>query len=326
MTSSQYDNNDPQQTFNEAVSQGLDESRISVCLASAKNPVSQPDFQRLETTGTLADSFRNIIRRFCERQQEDQKAAREYSIDRQPGAESVQFVSLTEFPEVQARVSGLSQPANIPPFIQEDTFVRRLKFYAIVAQLEDGNRLIGLRAITPAQKPGNSKWSVQAIYNHVHRRYDLLEPDPFLFDEEIDCLLYGNFVFIANRSKFEQVFNFDQITRDVAQRALSRLKPLGIVNFDEFQAMCLRDRRKQRMLAPIASNGAALSHITVATARNVIEVNPNLGSIIKIVDDIELLAFEQTEPWNLLRFLKQTTVRTVATGNPFEIDGDMNPL
>ena len=325
MTSSQHNNNDPQQTFNEAVNKGLDQSRISVCLASTKNSMAQPDFQRLEITTTLADRFRNIIRRFCELQQEDQKVTREYSIDQKPGVESVQFVSLTEFPEVQARVSKLGQPANIPPFVQEDMFVRGLKFYAIVAQLENGNRLIGLRSITPAQKPGNSKWSVKAIYNHVNRRYDLLDYDPFLFDEEIDCLLYGNFVFIANRSKFEQVFKFDQVTRDVAQRAMSRLQPLGIANFDEFREVCLRDRRKQRMLAPIANN-PDISHVTVSTAREVVRTNPKLASIIGVENGHEVLAFEPSEPWNLLRFLKQTTVRTVASGNPFEVDGDMNPL
>lgn len=315
-------------TFSEAVDQNLDTSTISVCLAASSKPSVEHDFQRLETTPSLANSFRRMLQEFCTEQRKDRKTAREYSIDRKPNAEFVQFVSLVEYPEVRARISKLSEPGTLPQFRSEDSFVKKLRFYAIVSQLENGNNLIGLRSISPSQKPGRSRWSVQAIWNEVFKRYELLEYDPFLFDEEIDCLIYGDFMFIANRSKFEQVFNFDQMTRDIAQRALNRLESFDIENFDEFKKVCLRDRRKQRMLAPVAHDGADLSHVNVATARRVIEINPSLSSIVITVNGNEALAFDldSANQWHLLRFLKQTTVRTVATENPFEVDGDMNPL
>lgn len=268
------------------------------------------------------------MKEYCAAQARSQKSAREYSIDQDPSAEFVQFINLEEYPEVRERISKLYEPGALSHFRNEDRFVKTLRFYAIVSQLENGTALIGLRSITPAQKPGISKWSVRAVWNEVRGRYDELESDPFLFDEEIDCFVYGDFVFITNRSKFEQIFNFDQVTRNVAQRALDRLEGFDIENFDDFKKACLRDRRKQGMLASMSHDGADMSHVNVDTARKVIETNPNLSSIITTVNETEVLTFDlnSAKQWHLLRFLKQTTVRTVATGNPFEVDGGMSPL
>lgn len=253
---------------------------------------------------------------------------RAYSIDQEPDAEFVQYVSLETYPEVRERISDLCEPGTLSNFRNEDAFVRRLRFHAIVAQLQNDNALIALRRVTPAQKPGISQWTVRAIWNEMRGRYDLLEREPFLFDEAVDCFVYGGFVFIANRSKFEQIFNFDQVTRDVAQRALTRLEGFGIRNFDEFREACLRDRRKQGMLAPMSLDEADMSHVNVDRALRVIETNPELDSIITTVEGSEVLTFDldAANQWHLLRFLKQTTVRAVASGNPFEVDGGMNPL
>jgi hypothetical protein len=315
-------------TFNAALGQNLDESTISVCLASARIPSVEHESQRLEATQPLADRFRGILKEFCTGQARSHKRTQAYSIDQEPNAEFVQYVSLEEYPEVRQRISELYEPGALSNFRNEEIFVKRLRFHAIVSQLESGRTLIGLRNVTLAQKPGVSQWTVRAIWDEMRGRYDLLERDPFLFDEGVDCFVYGEFVFVVNRSKFEKIFNFDQVTRDVAQRALARLESFSISNFDEFRRACLRDRRKQGMLAPMSREDADMSHVNVETAREVIATNANLSSIISTVNGNEVLTFDldSGNQWHLLRFLKQTTVRAVATGNPFEVDGGMNPL
>lgn len=316
------------QVFNEATSRDIDTSRISVCVASASSSSAEHEFQRLETTQQLANSFKEILKSFCEEQQREPRDVRPYTIDQSPNAEFVQFISLMEYPEVWTNISDLSGPGTLARFIEEESFLKKLRFYAIVAQFEDGKDLIAIRKVTPAQKPDISRWSVRAMWSESRNRYELLEEDLFLFDKEIDCLVYGDYVFIANRSKFEQVFGFDQLTWDIAQRALEQLENFDIANFEEFKSYCRSDRRKQRMLAPLAHNDADLSHVNVETAHKVLEINPDLDSIIARSGGTEMLAFDSTpgNQWHLLRFLKQTTIVTVATGAPFEVDGDMTPL
>lgn len=298
--------NEVQQVFAEAVSQPFDLATISVCLASAKDKSTQPDLQSLEVTRTLADRFREIIRTFCRRQQQDHRTVHEYSIHENPSEYSIQYVDLANYPKAENKVADLLSPGTLVPFRNEERFVKNLRFYAIVAQFENGQTVVGLRSLTPAQKPDRGRWSLGAILHGD--RYEELTTDLLLFDQEIDCLLYSNFAFIHNKDKFERIFNFYQILRDVAERALSTLRQeLRIHNFEEFQKACLRDPRKQTRLAFIA-NRPDLSQFTITRAREVIAVNPQLDGIIRIEGGEEILAYDTKNPWTLIRFLSETTV------------------
>lgn len=313
-----------QQAFDEAINRHFDSASISVGLASARSSARQPDFHSLEMTMSLANRFRETVQTFCRVQREDQKTVREYSVDQNPGDYFAQYVDLSHYPEAESRISSLLAPGNLVPFRDEGGFVKHLQFYAIVAQFDD-QTVIGLRSITPAQKPHYGKWSVKAVWNEVLGRYDELTSDPFLFDNEIDCLLYKNFVFISNRSKFEKIFNFYQVRRSVAERALSVLeRDLQIHNFEKFKEACLRDPRKQTRLAHIA-NATDLSHFTIASARRVIAANSQLGSIVVTESGEEVLAYNTEHPWALLRFLGETTVSSLVTRRNFETD-DKRPL
>ena len=327
MDSGNDSNNRAQRIFDEAVNQSFDpdSTDLSICLASAKDRATPPEFQNVEVTETLGNKFREIIRTFCRKQREDQKTVNEYSIDQKPGDHFVQFVDLEDYPEARDHVDPLLSPGSLAPFRNEERIVKNLRFYAIVAQVGDDQTIVALRSITRAQKPHRGKWTVRAIFNEDLNRYEDMTEDLFLFDEEIDCLLYNNHVFISNRDKFEAIFNFHQVRRDVAERALVVIeRDLRIHNFEEFREACLRDPRKQGRLARIA-NGTDLSLFTVAKAREVIQANPQLESIIGTEGSEETLAYDPQNKWDLLRFLSETTVSSLVTGNNFETD-DKRPL
>lgn len=313
-------NNYAQQAFDEAIAQHFDSATIPVCLASAKDRFTQPDFRSLEMTRTLANRFREIIQAFCRKQRQDQKRVDEYSIDQSPGDGLIQWVDLGDYPEAQNHVDGLLSPGNFPPFKNEEKFAKNLRFYAIVAQLQNGQTVIGLRSITQAQKPYRSKWSVRAFLQEGRHEYDELTTELLLFDEEIDCLLYKNLVFISNGAQFEKIFNFEQVSRRVATKALSMLEQsVQIHNFEEFKAACLRDRRKQKQLARIA-RGADLSQFTVPKAREVMKVNRYVKGIIRTEGGEEILTYDPRNQWALLRFLNETTVMSLVTGDHFDAD------
>ncbi len=319
MDTSDDSNKNAQRVFEEAIDRQFDSASISVCLASGKAPSTQPEFQSLEMTATLENKFREIIQTFCHKQRDEQKTVNEYSVDQKPGDYHVQYVELANYPEAESRVSGLLTPDQFAEFMNEEGFVKHLRFYAIVAQFND-QTVTGLRAITQAQKPHFGKWSVKAFWNNALNRYDELTTEPLLFDEEIDCLLYNNLVFVANRSKFETIFNFYQIRLDVAAHALSVLeKGLPIHNFEEFKKACLQHPGKQGMLARLTA-GVDPSQYTIAKARTVIAANPSLGSIVRTEGGEETLAYDPKNPWALLRFLNETTVRSLVTESHFEAD------
>lgn len=310
-------NRSAQQVFDEAINQRFDSARtISVCLASVKRG-AQPVFQCLETDEDLAGKFGRFLQEYCDAQRKDQKSVAYYSVDQHPGNDFVHYVDLADYPEAQSRVDGLIFPGNLDTFKEEEDFLRELSFYAIVAQLDE-RTIIGLRSMTPAQKPRRGKWSLRALCNPETGVYEELTRDLLLFDEEVDCLLYNNHVFITNRSKFETIFNFYQVIRNVAERALSILeKDLPIHNFEEFKKACLRHRTKQGMLARLNA-GVDPSQFTIPKARAVIAKDPSLSSIVRTEGSEAILAYDPKNQWALLRFLNETTVRTLVTGSHFD--------
>lgn len=271
-------------------------------------------------TESLENGFRSILGRFCQRQQEDQKTVHEYSADQRPNEHSVQFVDLENYGEARERMSGLLSPGLHARFNNDERFVRNLRWYAIIAQVDNGPTVAGLRAMVPAQKPDRGKWFVGAIKNQALQRYEQLTDDLLLFDDQIDCLLCENLVFITNKDKFERIFNFYEMHRAAASRALTTIgQELHIHNFEEFRDLCLRDPRKQARLARIAG-GVDLSLFTVANARLVMAANRGLEGIISEVGGREVLTYDRANHWALLRFLDESTVRSIVTGTDFEAD------
>ncbi len=92
-----------------------------------------------------------------------------------------------------------------------------------------------------------------------------------------------------------------------------------IHNFKEFKEACLRDRRKQMQLARIARR-TDLSQFTVHKAREIMEVNRYVDGIIRSEGGEDILTYDPRNQWALLRFLNETTVRSLVTGDHFDAD------
>lgn len=267
----------------------------------------------------LANDFRNTLAGFCREQRENRSTVREYSMNSAPAEDSLQFILLDEYEEAYEQIRGALSPEALPPFNNEQRVTNNLRFYAIPAQFENGDVLVGFRWITPAQKPDRGKWPVTAVRNRTHGRYERLVEDIVLFDEKLDCILYKDIVFIKNRGKFENIFNFDQVIRAAASAALLRLgQEVTIKNFEEFHAACMRSVDKQRKLDAI-SQKVDLSKLTVEGAQRVITENPQLDSILETDDNGYLvLTYDSSNPWHLLKYLSLSTGWSVATGDAFE--------
>lgn len=270
-------------------------------------------------TEELEDQFRSTLSTFCKACRDNQVTVREYSLNSIPTKDSLQFLSMDEYPQIHERVAKSLAPGALTVFRNEPGVRKNLRFYALVAQLENGESLVGLRWLTPSQKPDRGKWPVAAVRNQLLGRYERLVEDLLLFDDQLDCLLYKDTIFIANRDKFERIFNFDRIISEVASEALSRVgEEVPIQNFEEFQAACMRSIDKQRKLAAVAQS-VDLSKLNVESAERVVSENPRLSSILSTDEQgNQVLTYNTSRPWDLIRYLSLSTNRSVATGATIE--------
>lgn len=146
--------------------------------------------------------------------------------------------------------------------------------------------------------------------------------DPFCFmDNEIDCIVQGDHLFIINQDHFQDLFDYHHEIDNDAKIALSKLQNKNFIsNFDEFAQSIGNSLQKKRQLCSILHEGI-IDCITIADIINVQTQVDNAGKQhnIKIVKDngIDKLKFIPGRRNNILTLLHNDYIKKLLTN---EID------
>jgi len=287
------------------VAAGQDQDGLAIC-------------QRAGLTADVAETFRgvahDVIRGILEPIDAGDVQVRDYdasvaSVDRE-----LERLDTTEYERVAQQLGKLDGIADLPIFNADDGFVNHLRFYSVTLRGDGLPPVHLIRQFSPKSELDRSRWFglffSDGTYNRVTER-------TFLFDENIDCVASGSEVLILKKNAFHQVFRFYDLVRAKGTESLAAVAALNIIaNFPDFSASCEGHMQKLAKLNSIVRKGY-LPTVTLANVKLVIQ---KLGLEVQVsnVNGQEMLVFDSSDRWALLKLLDDDYYQSEMTGRKYE--------
>ncbi len=298
----------------------IDDCDVQVCLASLSGDDDTPDFQRLAISIDLADDFKDICRGAITKLEvgyaTDDIVIQAYDPSTKLDTHEVECLDLDEHDAVADQIESLETVNELDTFSQDRDFINGMRFYVITLTPKKGEPLLFFRTYSPKKELTRSRlFAIVLQKGHYDRYRDAM----LLFDQGVDCIVYGNHLFIINKGNFQRIFRFYELLIETARETLDEIKQrIPIKNFDAFEIACEGHLQKIAKLKNIASKPYFAS-ITMSDIRKVIK---KYKLPIKTVGKgkNEKLMFDDKDKWGILRLLDDDYLESVMTGENYEVN------
>ncbi len=303
---------------------GLDlgTSSVEVCIASCFADDDLPQFQRLQLTENLTQEFRSAVaaavQHLAGEQTHGDLETKLYVDGSKPDPHEIEYLDLAAHPTVRQQLEALAKPIiSLPVFEAEPKFISGIRFYVIIVQPPSGEPVYFFRAYTPKRELSRSKLFAALFHQG---QFDTVKGPVFLFDNGVDCFSRRAYMFISQKSNFHRIFRFFEMVRKAAVITLEVIKArIPIKNFDEFASDCQGHLQKLAKLKNIAGR-PYLNQISMDELRSVI-ARLHLPIIIENVDGTEMVVYDRSDRWALLRLLDDDYVQSLLTNTYYEASG-----
>ncbi len=274
--------------------------RASVALAARAENLTF-DMRRANITEDLASEFvaiaKNAYDRFAERD------LRAYDAGYKPDSHELTYLPLNDdHDRVRGIVDSFERVGNLPLLVEEDHYFRGLRFYALALGGRAGERAIFFRHTTARFEL--DRGGIGAIF--AGGTYTKITDRAFLFDRDIDCIAWDGYLFIANVTQFERIFDYLEELRARADQAIDQLvASVPIANEEEFRRAVAGQIQMVAKAARVAGK-PYLATLTMEAIKNHVrdfdlplEIRRDPGS------GREELVFEQDREkrWTILKLL-----------------------
>ncbi len=302
----------------------LDLSRcnVTVCLAALRTGDDMPTFEKLQLSDDLTENFRQVVQVMVEKQKKEDHThdliLRTYEAGSKPDPHEVEYLSLEEHDVIKKQIASLASLADLSIFSATEPFVSDLRFYVLILQPKVGDPIYCFRSYTHRRELSRSRLFA-ALFTKGH--FDRVKKPLFLFDQYLDCVSRGEYVFVFNKDKFQKIFRFFEMILAAAKTTLATIKAkVPIANFDAFALACEGHLQMLSKLKNIA-NREYLNSITMADIKKVMNEFPQLR--IKIIKQggKEMLVFDPSDKWELLRLLDDDYLKSLMTEQKYEVSG-----
>lgn len=149
-------------------------------------------------------------------------------------------VEWSEVADVQAIELARDRYTNLGPLspfhTADDGYVQRLLFWVCVLTGTDDRRAFFFRAFSSKaelkRRAGAALVNKDGAFTKVDERI-------FLFDDRVDCVVFGDYLFVLRKNDYRRVFDQLEAVRQEARAAARDLHAkVPIANFDEFTDAC----------------------------------------------------------------------------------------
>ena len=296
------------------ISHVLDAKQIDVLLATSPKPADDVTLYRLEMTDELAQEFSDSALEATP--EEDGVVMVPYNATYRPASHELMYLALDDAPPVAEIVEECLDVSLFDAFDASDDLVRRLRFYAIVI-VEDDESAIFFRAFTASKELTRGGRFAAMFQEGV---FDKVKEKTFLFDDTADCFVWGDHIFIRNKTAFHRIFRYLEQLKENAEATLDLvLQHVPISNEDEFRHACAGQLGMLAKLANI-SQKPYLTNITMAKIEDTIQT---VGLNVAIVEENgqSMLLFDPTTQesrWAILKLLDDDYLRGLLTNELYE--------
>lgn len=321
MRTSRQKNDNTEKILDDILALDFKRCTLTVCLASVIVDKDVPLYEKLQLTDDITDDFRNIVIKITERLRKERQGndlvLKTYEAGSKPDKHEIEYLELTDNEPIRDQIAPLSSLASLPISAAEDAFVDGLRFYVIILQCKSIRPIYFYRLYSQKQELHRSK-IIAALFTQGH--FDRVREPMFLFDRYVDCISSDDMMFIISPDKFQKIFRYFEVLEKDADKILKMIKKkIPIANFDEFEEACKGHLQKLSKLKNIASK-PYLAAVTMSDIKKVIKQFRLDISLTKIHGQ-EMLVFDQSNKWEILRLLDDDYLDSSMTGQNYEVTG-----
>lgn len=310
-----------QQKFQDLINIQEITGAVTLGLGSFPPDAEGPDYRSLNISDGLAHEFLSMINESIaalrKKYRDNDLRLLEYDAGYKPYSHEIEWVEFPDVDYLSNLLNDMPDPAEMPLFNQqENEFLKYLRFYVIIIQPSQGDPIYCFSSYNKMKEFSRGK---KIIAVKIGDRYDALTQTGFLFDERIDCIARGNFVFSFNKNRFQLIFRFYEKLIEVAEHSLAQIQTrIPIANFSEFSSACMSHLQKLAKLRNIA-NKPYLSQITIEDIRRTIARN-RLNVEIVVENGEEKIKFDPKDKWAILKLFDDAYLESEMTHLNYEVN------
>jgi hypothetical protein len=236
-----------------------------------------------------------------------------------PDPGEVEWERTQEIDPLLYAIGKLENLSAVAPFDQSDEqYKQRLLYWAVALTASDGRRVFFFRSFTAAAELKRKRGAALVSQNGSFTR---VESAIFLFDDDIDCFVYGDYTYVVRKRDFRRIF--DQMAA-VLRRAKAAARDLHgkvpIANFNDFENACGSDSRLADKVLAVRGRDY-FDDLSFSMLEPVIE-EFDLDVPTQTVGDEPQLVF-RTEPdqrFRILKLVDDDFLRSTMTNHRYEVN------
>jgi Kiwa KwaB-like protein len=235
-----------------------------------------------------------------------------------PERGTIEWAELADVDAVRIAAETYASLSILSPFQPGDeSYKRRLRFW--VARREaQGERAFFFRAFSASAELKRKRGAAFVSHDGAFRR---IEQHIFLFDENVDCVVFGGYLFVLRKADYRRIFDQLEQLRQAARAAAARLHArVPIANFEEFADACAKQPAMADKLIALEGRDyfARLSFEMLSPVIDEFQ----LGIEVEDREGVSHLVFESdpAHRWRILRLVDDDYLRSSMTDHRYEVN------
>jgi hypothetical protein len=283
---------------------------------------SPPEGRVLNLAGEAEAFFRDTVRRTVIERIGDW-SLRKLDAVYKPDPGTVEWIDAAGVDTIGFAITRFSNLSPLAPFRPGDEqYKKRLSYWVCV--LSAGcEQAFFFRAFSAAAELGRKAGTALASREGTFYK---VEDEIFIFDERIDCLVYGGYLYVIRKYEYRRIFDqLDQVRR-AAKRAAAKLHSrVPIANFDEFADACAAQAGMADKIIAVTTR-EYFDTLTVHLLKPVI-AEFGLDIPVTTTDGQEQLVFK-TGPdhrWRIVKLVDDDYLKSSMTNYRYEVNSKTAP-
>ncbi|MFL6068639.1 MAG: Kiwa anti-phage protein KwaB-like domain-containing protein [Gaiellaceae bacterium] len=241
-----------------------------------------------------------------------------------PDADEVEWARIDDIPAAALAVDRYANLSPLAPFDPADeSYKRRMRYWVAVVTAADRRQAFFFRSFSASAELRRKRGAALVSRNGTFTRVD---EHIFLFDRNVDCFVFGEYVFVLRHADFRRIFEqLDVVRRRAARAARDVLAKVPIANAEDFIKACSSQAAMAEKLLAVRERDY-FDRLSYAMLAPVIE-EFNLNIPTRDEDGTAHLVFESTpeQRWRILKLIDDDYLRSAMTSHRYEVNSKTDP-
>ncbi len=235
-----------------------------------------------------------------------------------PERDTIEWAPLAEVEAVRVACERYANLSPLGPFVPGDEAYKKRLLFWVAARASGTERAYFFRAFSAASELKRKKGAALVSRDGSFHR---VEEQIFLFDENIDCFVFQDYLFVLRKNEYRRIFDQLEQVRQEARRAAERLHArIPIANFDEFADACAAQPGMADKLIAIQGRDY-FEGLTYEILQPVID-EFQLDIPVEKRGGVSHLVFrsEAAHRWRILRLVDDDYLKSSMTNHKYEVN------